>query len=140
VLTDPIWERSGHRLKGRDGCRVPIPWTQEPPSFGFGPGGSWLPMPESWGALSVAAQSGRTDSTLELYRRCLAIRTERLWHDEFAWIGTDDDVISFRRGALTCVVNFGVRPTRLPGGEVVAASDEVGDGVLPTEATVWLVA
>ena len=31
VLADPIWERSGHTVRGRDGCRVPIPWTVDGP-------------------------------------------------------------------------------------------------------------
>jgi alpha-glucosidase len=34
VLQDPVWERSGHEEKGRDGCRVPIPWTVDGPSAG----------------------------------------------------------------------------------------------------------
>jgi alpha-glucosidase len=35
-LQDPMWERTGRRVKGRDGCRVPLPWTTDGPSFGFG--------------------------------------------------------------------------------------------------------
>ena len=31
VLADPIWERSGHRMRGRDGCRVPMPWEPARP-------------------------------------------------------------------------------------------------------------
>ena len=27
LLQDPTWERSGHVVRGRDGCRVPIPWS-----------------------------------------------------------------------------------------------------------------
>ncbi|RBM20179.1 alpha-amylase family glycosyl hydrolase, partial [Streptomyces sp. PT12] len=41
----------------RDGCRVPIPWTPHGPSYGFGDGGSWLPQPPAWAALSVARQT-----------------------------------------------------------------------------------
>ena len=33
---DPSWFRSGQQ--GRDGCRVPLPWSGEAPPFGFGPG------------------------------------------------------------------------------------------------------
>ena len=29
VLADPIWERSGHTRRGRDGARVPLPWTAD---------------------------------------------------------------------------------------------------------------
>lgn len=33
VLQDPLWERSGHRIRGRDGCRVPLPWSDAQPAF-----------------------------------------------------------------------------------------------------------
>ena len=26
VRQDPTWEKSGHTSRGRDGCRVPMPW------------------------------------------------------------------------------------------------------------------
>ncbi|CAM5741233.1 hypothetical protein SALBM311S_01223 [Streptomyces alboniger] len=32
VLQDPIWEQTGRVRKGRDGCRVPLPWTTTGPS------------------------------------------------------------------------------------------------------------
>ena len=35
VLEDPMATRSTTD-KGRDGCRVPLPWTPEGPSYGFG--------------------------------------------------------------------------------------------------------
>jgi alpha-glucosidase len=53
VLQDPIWERTGHTLKGRDGCRVPLPWTREGSSFGFGDAGAWLPQPGWFGEYSA---------------------------------------------------------------------------------------
>ena len=39
LLQDPIWERSRHTNRGRDGCRVPLPWSGDAPPFGFGPDG-----------------------------------------------------------------------------------------------------
>lgn len=48
----PVWERTGHRRKGRDGCRVPLPWTVEGPAFGFSTGTPWLPQPETFGGYS----------------------------------------------------------------------------------------
>ena len=35
LLQDPTWERSGHTARGRDGCRVPLPWAGSVPPFGF---------------------------------------------------------------------------------------------------------
>ena len=65
---DPIFHRTGGERKGRDGCRVPLPWTTEPPTFGFTDGEPWLPMPEDWGLLSVEEQERDPDSTLSLFR------------------------------------------------------------------------
>ena len=76
LLQDPTWERSGHRWRGRDGCRVPMPWSGTAPPFGFGPAGCvpWLPQPAEWGSVAVEAQAGEPGSMLELYRAALRIR------------------------------------------------------------------
>ncbi|MEO8518585.1 MAG: glycoside hydrolase family 13 protein, partial [Dermatophilaceae bacterium] len=56
---DPTWPRSGHTERGRDGCRVPMPWEGDRPSYGFGPTGlTWLPQPASYAALAVDRQQG----------------------------------------------------------------------------------
>ena len=47
---DPIFARTNGTRKGRDGCRVPFPWTDEPPGFGFTTGTPWLPIPHVAGA------------------------------------------------------------------------------------------
>ncbi|GGP43228.1 glycoside hydrolase family 13 protein [Saccharothrix coeruleofusca] len=145
VLQDPVWERSGHTDRGRDGCRVPIPWTTDGPSFGFGDGGSWLPQPADWGALSVAAQQGDPDSVLELYRSALRVRRE---HPDLGagsgvrWLDAPEGVLAFERGRFACAVNFGPEPVRLPlGGEVLLASGPVttegGDALVRADTTVW---
>ena len=63
--------RSGGVDPGRDGCRVPLPWSGEHPPFGFRrPGAApWLPQPPTWGALTVEAQEHDPGSMLTLYRR-----------------------------------------------------------------------
>lgn len=140
VLDDPVWQRSGGTEKGRDGCRVPLPWTVAGPSFGFGSGQAWLPQPARWGALSVAAQAGRPSSTLELYRRALAIRRERLADDvDLVWETGGDGILAFRRGGgLRCVVNFGPAARALPPGEVLLASSPLEGGRLPPDAAAWV--
>ncbi len=142
VLDDPVWENSGHTAKGRDGCRVPIPWTTSGPSFGFGEAEPWLPQPPVFGELSVDAQTGEPASTLELYRRALALRRTHLVGDEsLEWIDAGREAIAFRRGSgAVCVVNYGSRPVPLPDGELLIASvpnDELAKGV-PPDATVWV--
>ncbi|SHN45836.1 glycoside hydrolase family 13 protein [Cryptosporangium aurantiacum] len=147
VLQDPTWRRSGHTERGRDGCRVPLPWSGTAPPFGFGPGpAAWLPQPPSWAALTVEAQTGDRSSVLELYRAALrtrretpALRTEPFrFRDEFG-----PDVLAFERGTgFACVVNFGRSPVTLPPrATVLLASpppDEPLNGQLPGDAAAWL--
>ncbi len=139
VLDDPVWENSGHEQKGRDGCRVPLPWTSEGPSLGFGDADPWLPQPDVFRGLSVAAQTGAADSTLELCRRAIAIRSERLAIDEdLTWLDLGDDVLAFRRGSgVICVLNYGPEPVPLPPGRVILASGDVDDAIA-SDVTVWL--
>lgn len=138
VLQDPVWERSGRKRKGRDGCRVPIPWSTEGRSFGFGADGSWLPQPEHWGALAVEAQRGADGSTLELYRSAIRLRGELLAESlPFQWHEWNGDVLAFSRGSLLCVVNLGDQPVALPAGDVVLASEPTGDE-LAADTAVWL--
>ena len=139
VLDDPVWENSGHEQKGRDGCRVPLPWTLDGPSFGFGDALPWLPQPDFFGALSVEAQRDVPGSTLELYRAALATRSTCMRSDEtLEWLDLGEEVLAFRRGSgVVCVVNFGPDAIDLPDGEVLVATTDVSAG-LPTDATAWV--
>jgi alpha-glucosidase len=140
VLDDPVWARSGHKQKGRDGCRVPIPWNKDGSSFGFGVDGSWLPQPEEWGGLSVEAQDGVPGSTLEMYRTALRLRSEHLVGDEsLEWVESGPTTMTFRRGSgVTVVVNFGQDPVALPEGEVLVSSRDLRDGMLPADSAAWV--
>jgi len=140
VLDDPVWARSGHTEKGRDGCRVPIPWSEAGESFGFGSNGSWLPQPEGWGALSATAQEGVPGSTLELYRTALEVRRTHLGDDEsLEWVESGPTAIAFRRGAdMTVLVNFGQSAIPIPEGRVLVSSDDLRDGMLPAGSAVWV--
>lgn len=143
VLQDPTWERSGHTERGRDGCRVPIPWSGETPPFGFSTTpDTWLPMPPEWAALTVEKQQADAGSTLSLFRRALELRRQR---EEFAgseieWLAAPRGALMFKRsGGLVCMLNAAKRPVRLPDSEVLLASAPVSDGLLPPNAAAWLV-
>ena len=143
ALRDPIWKRSGHTRRGRDGCRVPIPWTVRGPSVGFGVNGSWLPQPPGWGDYSVLAQRNDSDSMLELYRRLLRMRRElpALGEGELHWLSpAGADVLAFSRDPeFACVVNLGSVPIELPDhSRVLVTSVPLVDGQLPTDAAAWL--
>ncbi len=139
VLDDPVWENSGHAQKGRDGCRVPIPWKVAGPSLGFGDGAAWLPQPSEFAALSVESQTGRRGSTLELYREALALRRTLFTGDEtFEWLDVGDEGLAFRRGSgAICVLNYGTTPLPLPRGRLLIASAPVRDG-LPGDGAAWV--
>ncbi|MDX6740401.1 alpha-amylase family glycosyl hydrolase [Actinocorallia sp. A-T 12471] len=137
VLDDPIWTRSGHTDRGRDGCRVPLPWSGDAPPFGFG-GTPWLPQPPEWKNLTVEAQRADPDSVLALYRTALRLRRELLGDGTLTWLDLGEDVLAFtRESGVTCLVNLGSEAIPFTG-EVLLSSAPVPDGVLPQDTAVWL--
>ena len=145
VLQDPMAFRSAGREKGRDGCRVPLPWSASGPSFGFGGGETELPQPDWFAGFAADVQAGADDSMLSLYRRAIGLRRELVttWapsEPSFAFEDSAPDVLRFRRGeGWQCVTNFGADAISLPTGTVVVSSVDLVDGLLPGDATAWVV-
>ncbi|GAB2493293.1 glycoside hydrolase family 13 protein [Luteococcus sediminum] len=144
VLQDPTWVRSNHTVRGRDGCRVPIPWTGDEPPFGWASeqpdGEPWLPQPASWAPWTVEKQQDDPASMLELVRELLRLRHEHqaLGDGLMAWDEAPEQVLSFtREPGLRCVVNFGDEPVALYG-QVLVSSVKLVDGQLPADAAAWL--
>ncbi len=143
VLQDPTWERSGHTERGRDGCRVPIPWSGDTPPFGFSANpDTGLPMPAGWSELTVEKQRANPDSTLSFFQRAIELHRKR---SEFAgsrldWLAAPRNALIFRRrgGGLVCALNAGRKPIPLPPGEPILASAPLVDGKLPPDAAAWL--
>ncbi|MGW3724457.1 glycoside hydrolase family 13 protein [Streptomyces sp. NPDC000851] len=141
VLKDPIWEQTGRVRKGRDGCRVPLPWTTTGPSYGFGAGGAWLPQPASFASYAVQAQDGVEGSTLELYRRALRLRRKLVEGETLTWAGdTPAGVLQFTRSdRWRCVANLSGTPVPMPPGEPLLTSAPLEpDGRLGPDTTAWL--
>jgi alpha-glucosidase len=146
VLDDPTWERSGHTERGRDGCRVPIPWSGTRTPYGFSPAGSdaapWLPQPADWARLTVEAESGDPGSMLELYRSALRLRRETpgFGDGSLTWLDLPEGVLGFtREPGLAVVVNVSAALTGLPEGyDVLLTSDDLVDGGLPAATAAWL--
>ncbi|MGY1793987.1 glycoside hydrolase family 13 protein [Geodermatophilus sp. SYSU D00525] len=142
VLQDPIWERSGHTERGRDACRVPVPWSGTEPSYGFSAQReTWLPMPEGWGPLTAEAQAADPSSVLSLYRAALALRASSpaFSGESLEWLPAPEGCLAFRRpGGLVCLVNLSAEAVPLPEGRVLLASADVAGGALPVDAAVWL--
>jgi alpha-glucosidase len=142
VLQDPVWERSRHTERGRDGCRVPMPWAGDAPPFGFSTNPhTWLPIPPQWAPLTVEKQSADPDSTLAFVREAIRLRHSSTLFDgtDITWLDAGSDVLVFRtEGGLRCVLNAGSGPTALPPGELLLASAACDDGALPPDAAAWL--
>ncbi|MEI3847752.1 MULTISPECIES: glycoside hydrolase family 13 protein [unclassified Microbacterium] len=138
---DPTFFRSPGEDIGRDGCRVPLPWSVEGSSFGFGSGGAHLPQPAWFAEYAVSTQDGDPTSTLALYRQALALRRLLQTEESLQWIETGrDDVLAFRRpNGWTVVTNFGQTPYALPADGARSLSSRHFEGdELPPETTVWL--
>ena len=144
ALQDPIWFRSGGAERGRDACRIPVPWSGTEPPYGFTTGAdTWLPMPEGWAELTVEAQAARPASMQSLYRAALAFRASSpaFEGEGLTWLPAPDGCLAFRRpGGLVCLLNVSDAAVPLPEGTVLLASTDVAGGQLPPDAAAWLVA
>jgi alpha-glucosidase len=150
VRQDPMFFRTAGANLGRDGCRVPLPWSGQEPPFGFimGPPRDadvepWLPQPKAWKDLTVEAEADDPGSMLALYRAALAMRrsTSALGDGDLDWHPAPTGVLAFSRGpSFVCVVNLSNQPVALPvDGSVVLCSGDMESGLLPTDTAAWLV-
>ncbi|GMA36019.1 hypothetical protein GCM10025876_22230 [Demequina litorisediminis] len=123
---------------------MPLPWTKDGASHGFGDGDAlpWLPQPHGWGDLAVSEQADRPDSMLTLYRAALARRRTDpdLRIGRLQWVEAGEHVIAFRRGdRLLSLTNLGSEPMALPDHHgIVLSSTPLVHGALPSDCTVWL--
>jgi alpha-glucosidase len=141
---DPTFRRTGGEVKGRDGCRVPLPWSGTEPPFGFcEPDSSpWLPQPEGWGTRTAEAQNEDPGSFLNLYRSALRLRRElpALGAGRMEWAECTPSVLTFTRGGtFRFVANLGAESVPLPAHrEMLLTSGPLRDATLPSDTAVWL--
>ncbi|TDU88875.1 alpha-glucosidase [Kribbella voronezhensis] len=140
LLQDPLWVRSGGTDRGRDGCRVPIPWSGQEPPFGFGSGTPWLPQPADWKNLTVESQHDDQNSMLTLYRNGLRIRRTDLGDGTLTWLDAPPGVLLFARDSgLKCITNLSPAPVDLPPHtDLLLASNPLENGRLPTDTAAWV--
>ncbi|MFT6534518.1 MAG: alpha-glucosidase [Alpinimonas sp.] len=134
-----MWLRGGKTRKGRDGCRVPLPWSIAGSSFGFGEGSSHLPQAAWFPAYAVEFEEKQTGSTLKMYREMLALRKQLQGAETLEWVHGSSKVVHFERpGGWHSITNFGKKPVALPSGNVMISSGPLLDGKLPANTTAWV--
>ena len=140
ALQDPTFLRSSGAQKGRDGCRVPLPWATDGPTLGFGDQRAHLPVPADFGRFAVETQAADEGSTLSFYRRALAERRRLQTDESLEWLTpAAPGVVAFTRpGGWMSVTNFGSSPVPMPAGRVVVSSSPLDTHEVPAETTVWL--
>jgi alpha-glucosidase len=146
-LTDPRWAMSGFTDRGRDGCRVPLPWkTNSAGAFGFSenlklnPVDAWLPQSKNWGEFSVESQEDDETSPLNLYRNALKIRKSHpgLGDGTITWLEVNNDVVAFSRpGGFVCYLNLGDAITLPENAKVLVSSQPLSGNKIPTDTSVW---
>ncbi|CCH71633.1 Alpha amylase catalytic region [Nostocoides australiense Ben110] len=145
VRQDPTFMRTEGKEKGRDGCRIPLPWNATQPALGFSATGrTWLPQPPEYAALAADAQEDVAGSTLEFYRAAIGLRRDRaLGLGSLAEVTSyGADVVAYVNGGAAdtlVLVNLGADSVSLPdGAQVLLSSDALSpDGSVPTDTAVW---
>jgi alpha-glucosidase len=139
-LDDPIWVRSNEQTKGRDGCRVPLPWEAASHAYGFSSDEPHLPQPTWFGEVAADVQAHNAASTLSLYRQALHLRRDLLCNELLQWGPlTSPEVLDvIRPNGWRCITNFGSSGVTLPAQQVLLASAPILGGQLPANASVWL--
>ncbi len=142
---DPIFARTRGERAGRDGCRVPLPWSGEAAPFGFGPAGTpWLPQPSTWSELSAESEALDPSSTLSFYRAALRARRANpaLGDGPIRWLSAAAGVLAFARGDdFICVINYNDEAVELPaavlGATLILSSGADAAGVLAADTAAW---
>lgn len=148
-LSDPRWKMSDYKDRGRDGCRVPLPWKSNAAgAFGFSdnanltPADSWLPQSNNWGDYSVQVQDSDPNSSLNLYRKALEIRKSQsgLGDGPMSWVDAPEYVVAFSRpGDFYCYLNLGADFKLPQGAKVLVSSSPIENSILPTDTAVWFI-
>ena len=143
---DPIFFRTGGEQIGRDGCRIPLPWTSDPATaFGFSLASAtaapWLPPPAGWGTYAVDRQASDPSSMLALYRRLIAARTQLLGSSGAELQDEHDDLVVVRRGDVVVACNCSAQPVPCVAASelrpVLTTGDPPDGTTVPADTTVW---
>jgi alpha-glucosidase len=148
---DPIYFRTKGVQKGRDGARVPLPWSGDAAPFGFTTGKPWLPLTDKWKELTIEKQSADPKSTLNLYRSSLKLRADHLvtqgaitWLESPQHGAKSSALLAVRRGDVSIYMNLSELPVEVEiTGKLLITSAGIVDGrdgkmTIPAVSTIWV--
>jgi alpha-glucosidase len=117
-LQDPYGIAFWPNFKGRDGCRTPMPWTDDDRA-GFSAEQPWLPIPAAHRAIAVAQQEANERSVLQGFRAFMHWRRTQplLKFGDIQFIDAPEPVLAFTRSyageTLLVALNLGSKPLSL---------------------------
>ncbi|MDO8651952.1 MAG: alpha-amylase family glycosyl hydrolase, partial [Undibacterium sp.] len=116
VLQDPVGLIFWPEVKGRDGCRTPMPWDANQTNAGFSSGKPWLPVPAEHASAAATQQSQNPYSLLNFSRKLIAWRktVPQLMRGDIAFYDAPEPVLALRRDlaglpSVIAVVNMGAQ-------------------------------
>jgi len=141
LLQDPYGITFWPEFKGRDGCRTPMPWTNEAPNAGFTAGTPWLPVAAPHLAAAASVQESDPASSLHAARRIIHWRRSlpQLTRGGISFFDAPEPVLALRRtldGEATVLAAFNLSnaPVSFDWPETGAARDLAGHGLPGTAA------
>jgi alpha-glucosidase len=150
---DPSFFRTKGVIKGRDGARVPLPWSGDATPFGFTTGKPWLPIAQSWSQLTVESQLNDPKSSLHLYQNALNLRKEFMnGSGEITWVESPEHaskshaLLAYHRGSVTVIMNLTdtVQECKVDGKLLIVSSGTVDARnemkVIPARSCAWFIA
>jgi alpha-glucosidase len=140
-LKDPYGIVMWPKFKGRDGCRMPMPWQHEAGDMGFSsasanPARTWLPIYEPYRSLAVDLQQSDAESLLNFYRTLLHWRKSQsaLIEGNIALLPCDPQVLAYVRTSdsqkILCLFNFSEQPVQWQIPDHLQVDKELADSGL----------
>lgn len=124
-ILDPWGRYLYPKWKGRDGCRTPMPWEDNPQGGFTTAEKSWLPIDPMHIPLNVNAQEMDKNSTLHFTRNFMAWRKTKpaLMNGDITFIDTgSESVLAFYRSQgsenIRCVFNLSDQPQFFKGDDL----------------------
>ena len=135
-LQDPVGITFWPEVKGRDGCRTPMPWDATQLNAGFSQAKTWLPVPPEHVAASVLQQQQDPASPLNFAIQFIAWRKKilQLTRGDIHFYTLPEPLLALRRDlpgmpAVLVLLNLGADPVQFDFPEATQYQPLAGHGL-----------